>query len=71
MKIKARDLRKMSEKDLNTKLKELEFEKMKIYGKMSTGSIPDNPGQLKQIKKNISRIITILNDIKNGGSNKE
>lgn len=70
MKIKARDLRKLNEKEINDKLKELKFEKMKIYGKMSTGSIPENPGQLKQIKKNISRIITILNEKKTGGSKK-
>ena len=60
--MKAKDLRGMSENDLLDKLKELQIELMKNNAQISTGTNPKSPGMIKQIKKNIARIRTILKE---------
>ena len=73
MKVKARELMKLEEKELDKRLKDLKFELMKNYGKMSSGSLPENPSAIREIKKNIARILTVKNIKKNndGGKKKE
>ena len=60
--MKAKEIRSMSKEDLNAKLEELRKELMKISAQIATGTTPKSPGQAKQIKKNIARILTILNE---------
>ncbi len=60
--MKIKDLRSMSAADLNEKLKELKIELMKNNAQVATGTTPKSPGQIKQIKKNIARINTIINE---------
>jgi len=60
--MKAKEIRSMSKEDLNAKLEELRKELMKINAQIATGTTPKSPGQAKQIKKNIARILTILNE---------
>ena len=50
----------MDTAQLESKLKELKKELMKINTQKSTGSNPENPGRIKQIKKTIAKILTIL-----------
>ena len=59
MKIKNNELRKLGNEQLNEKLKELKKELIKINAQISTGTVPENPGNVKNIKKTIARILTI------------
>jgi len=59
MKIKNNELRKMGEKQLDEKLIELRKELIKINAQVSTGTVPENPGNVKNVKKTIARIFTI------------
>jgi len=59
MKIKNNELRKMSVKQLDDKLKELKTDLIKINAQVSTGTVPENPGNVKNVKKTVARILTI------------
>ncbi|MBW2993414.1 50S ribosomal protein L29 [Candidatus Woesearchaeota archaeon] len=43
------------------KLKELQKDLIKHNAQIATGTIPKSPGQVKQTKKTIARIYSILN----------
>lgn len=60
--MKIKEIRSMGKEDLNAKLEELKKELMKINAQIATGTTPKSPGQVKQIKKNIARILTILQE---------
>ncbi|MEA2036386.1 MAG: 50S ribosomal protein L29 [Nanoarchaeota archaeon] len=62
--MKAKEIRLMSKQDLNVKFEELKKELVKLNAQISTGTTPKSPGQVKQVKKNIARILTILNEKK-------
>lgn len=62
--MKKKEIAQMKEIELKTKLEELRKELIKDNAQVATGSNPKNPGQIKQIKKNIARILTA---IKKGG----
>lgn len=59
-KIKKKELRTLSNDELNSKLNDLRKELMRFRTDISTGTVIKNPGQVKQTKKTISRIISIL-----------
>lgn len=61
MGIKNKEIQQMEKAQLESKLKELKKELMKINTQKSTGSNPENPGKIKQIKKTIARMLTTLN----------
>ena len=60
----------MNEENLKARLEELRKELVKHNTQIATGTTPKSPGQLKQIKKNIAKILTILHE-KNKGTKKE
>ena len=62
--MKAKEIRSMGKEDLKTKIEELKKELMKVNTQIATGTTPKSPGQVKQIKKNIARILTILTEKK-------
>jgi len=55
-----RELKGLSEKDLNNRLDEFKKELFKLQGQAATGNNPENPGKLRSLKKNIARVKTIL-----------
>lgn len=57
--IRIRELRNMSQKDLNEKLADIRKEVMSERAKIATGGLPDNPGKLAEMRKVIARIKTI------------
>jgi large subunit ribosomal protein L29 len=57
--IKKNELIQMDEKSMNGKLKELKIELVKINAQISMGTMPENPGKIKEIRKTIARINTI------------
>ena len=58
--MKIKEIRAASSEDLKSKLIELKKERMKINAQLSTGTTPKSPGQIKQMKKTIARILTVL-----------
>jgi large subunit ribosomal protein L29 len=58
--MKAKELRPMSESDLNGKLAELRKELMKHNAQIATGTTPKSPGQVRSTKKTIAKILTEL-----------
>ncbi len=64
MKVKNNELRKLSEKQLDEKLIELRKELIKINAQISTGTVPENPGNVRNVKKTIARIFTIQTEKK-------
>ena len=72
--MKAKELRLMNEFDLENKSEELKKELMKINSQIAVGTVPKNPGKVKEIKKTISKILTIKhekNTQQKGGMQKE
>ncbi|MDP2909253.1 MAG: 50S ribosomal protein L29 [Nanoarchaeota archaeon] len=54
------DFRQMSETQLGEKLTDLRKELMKMNTQISAGTTPESPGKVKEVKKVIARIITVL-----------
>ena len=63
--MKARDLRAMPKEEIIGKLNELKKELVKLNAQIAIGTTPKSPGQVKQTKKAIAKILTLL---KQGGS---
>ena len=57
--MKAKELRTLSEADLTLKEAELRKNLMKLYGQVSTGTPPKNPGEIRQSKRTLAQILTL------------
>ena len=57
-------MKNMNESELKSKQIEFKKELMKLQGQATTGTNPQNPGQIGKLKKDIARIKTILNQRK-------
>ena len=64
--MKIKDLQGLSKDELKSKLIELRKELIKFNAQIATGTIPKSPGQVKQTKKTIAKVLTILKS-KTGG----
>lgn len=60
--MKIKEIRNLSDKDLNQKLRELEEELIKLNAQASTGTQMKSPGKIKQIKKSRARVNTVLKE---------
>jgi large subunit ribosomal protein L29 len=67
--VKKKDLKNMSKADLEKQLKDLRMELIKSNSQIASGSAPKNPGQIKQTKKTIARILTFLKQKEEGKKN--
>ncbi len=56
--MRAKELKLMSEPELENKVVELRKELMKAYSQVAIGTIPKNPSKIKEIKKTIAKILT-------------
>jgi len=65
------ELKQMNKSQLENKLNEVKKELLKINAKIATKVIPENPGNVRQIKKTIARILTVKNQVKNKKEDKE
>ena len=68
--MKIKEIRATSIEDLDGKLIELKKELIKINAQVATGTTPKSPGQIKQIKKTIARILTISKEKTKEGQKK-
>jgi large subunit ribosomal protein L29 len=57
--MKKKELGNLSEKEKQEQLKELRMELMKANAQVASGSAPKNPGQIRELKKSIARILTL------------
>ena len=60
--MKIKDIRALSEKDLEKKKDELDKELIKLYAQSSTGSQVKSPGQIRQMKRTKAQILTVLKE---------
>ena len=60
--MKFKEMKSMDEKSLRAKLAELKLELVKENSHVAVGTTPKSPGHLKDIKKTIARINTILSE---------
>ncbi len=57
--LRAKQMREMSDEELDKKLADLRMELMKERAKAKVGGVPDNPGRMREIRLTIARILTI------------
>jgi len=62
--MKTKELRGLGKEDMKNRLEELRKELIKHNAQIATGTVPKSPGQVKQTKKTIARILTILKEKK-------
>lgn len=62
--MKIKEIRKMKLKDLDKKLSELRLELMKELGNVRMGRAVKNPGKIKELRRNIARILTLKKELK-------
>ncbi|MBC8494670.1 50S ribosomal protein L29 [archaeon] len=57
--MKFKDLKSMSETDLQKKCEEAKIELIKLNSQAATGTTIKSPGQIKKLKKTIAKIKTV------------
>lgn len=60
--MKYKELKSMPKDEIEGKLKELQMALIKANAQIATGTIPKNPGQVKQTKKTIAKIKQLLKE---------
>ncbi len=62
--MKRKEILDLDKSEYQNKLAELRKELIKLNAQSNTGTAMKNPGLLKQTKKNIARILTLVNKVK-------
>ncbi|MFX1236545.1 MAG: 50S ribosomal protein L29 [Promethearchaeota archaeon] len=62
--ITAQEIRAMDNRERQRKLKDLKEELMMLYSMQTGGGLSDNPAKAKSLKKQIARILTVINEEK-------
>ncbi len=57
--IRKNELIQMNDKVLDGKMVELKKELIKINAQVAIGTVPENPGKIKEIRRTIARIKTL------------
>ncbi len=60
--LKPDEIRDMSIDEMEERIQELELELSKENGKIAVGGFPDDEGRMKEIKRTVARIKTIMNE---------
>jgi large subunit ribosomal protein L29 len=64
--LKAKDLRKLKDEELLERLKELRVELADLKGKAERGLLKKETGDIRVVRRNIAKILTVLNERKRG-----
>ncbi|GAV23830.1 50S ribosomal protein L29 [Carboxydothermus pertinax] len=59
--MKAKELRELTDAELNEKLANLKDELFKLRFQLSTGQL-DNPARIREVRRDIARVNTILRE---------
>ena len=62
--INKKEMKNMNKEDLIDRLKDLRKELIKENAQIAVGTTPKSPGQIKQMKKSIARILQLLKENK-------
>ena len=54
-----KEIRAMSKEDLQKKLTDIKMELIKSNAQIATGTTPKSPGQIREYKKTIARILSV------------
>lgn len=68
---KIKELKNLGKQQLEEKLAEIKKELQKVNAKIATKVIPDNPGNIKQLKKTVAKILTVKRQTKNKQEEKD
>lgn len=60
--LRCRDIRAMDEVEIKKKLHELRTELMHERGVAAMGGAPPSPGQIRAIRRQIAKILTIMHE---------
>jgi large subunit ribosomal protein L29 len=60
--LKLKTLQEMNNNDLSEKLSELKVELLKLRSERAKGTLKKDTGSIKWIRRDIARILTILNE---------
>ena len=60
--VKLKTLQEMNRTDLTQKLSELEVELMKLKSERAKGTLKKETGSIRWMRRDIARILTILNE---------
>lgn len=60
--LKTKDIWEMDIEELETKLAELKVELNNDISKSSAAGIIENPGKVRELKRTIARVLTIMNE---------
>lgn len=64
--LRSKELRDLSSEELQAKLNELHAEYDTLIGKGSVQGV-DNPGKIRETRRTIARVLTIINENKQQG----
>ncbi len=62
MKLKAKEIREFTPEERREKLDELKSELMHERGIAAMGGSPPSPGKIRQLRMNIAKILTIMQE---------
>jgi len=62
--VKFKELKALSPADREKKLLEAKQELIKLNGQVATGTTLKSPGQIKQLKRTIAKLLTLQNEEK-------
>ena len=62
----TKELRELSPEELKTRMVEFRTELLKLSVEVASGANPSSPGKIKQVKKNVARILTLLKEKEKG-----
>ena len=62
--IRKNELKQMNESQINERLIALKKELMRYNAQIAVGTTPENPGRVRELKKTIARLLTILHQNK-------
>ena len=65
VRLRNKAIREMNEKDLQDRLKQVSTDLFKLRVESKKGTLRKESGKLKPLRKNIARMLTRMNELKN------
>lgn len=57
--LKSKAAKELSQEELAKKLAEIKLELAKERGKIRVGGVPENPGNIREMRRTVARILTV------------
>ena len=57
--LRKNEIKQMNQKELNEKMSSLQEELIKINAQIAIGTLPQNPGRIKEIRRTVARMKTL------------